>query len=128
MNIKTHIYKFTCIWLCTHVYIHNHTDIYHQLVFSILYSLCGTFLFWFFKTHEKISSSIMTVQWETLPSVILGNTHMYTSMWVPLHVYIIHTQTQTHTHTLHSHTNNINYKKKSSLCESKSNSVEQYGR
>ena len=49
---------------------------------------------------KRFQALIMTVQWETLPSVILGNTHMYTSMWVPLHVYIIHTQTQTHTHCI----------------------------
>ena len=40
-----------------------------------------------------------------LTSAILGNTHMHTSMCVPLHVYIIHMQIQTHIHTYtHSHT------------------------
>ena len=52
----------------------------------------------------------MTVQGETLPSGILGNTHMYTSMSVPWHIYIIHKQRQTH--ALHSHTNTISYKRK----------------
>lgn len=32
----------------------------------------------------------MTIQEETLPSIILGDTQMYTTMRVPLHVYIIH--------------------------------------
>ena len=70
MNIDTHVHKFTCISLCTYVYIHNHTHIYHQLVFSALGSLCEIFLFWFFKTHEKISSSkiiyiLNTQYWNT---------------------------------------------------------------
>ena len=33
--IQTHINKFICISLCTHVYIYNHTDKYNQLVFSV---------------------------------------------------------------------------------------------
>lgn len=32
----------------------------------------------------------MTIQEETLPSIILDDTQMYTTMRVPLHVYIIH--------------------------------------
>ena len=40
-----------------------------------------------------------------LTSAILGNTHMHTSMCVPLHLYIIHIQIQTHIHTYtHTHT------------------------
>ena len=127
MNIKTHIYKFTCISLCTHVYIHNHTDIYHQLVFSTLCSLCGTFLFWFFKTHEKISSSYHD---SSMGNLTFCHSRQYPHVYINVGTFacIHYTYTDTNTHTLHSHTNNINYKKKSSLCESKSNSVEQYGR
>ena len=46
-----------CILPFIHVYIHNHTHTYHQVVFNVLYSLCGSFLFWFFKSHDRISSS-----------------------------------------------------------------------
>ena len=56
MNMQAHKYKFICISLSTHVYIQNHTHICHQLVFSVIYSLSATFLFWFFKIHEKIST------------------------------------------------------------------------
>ena len=38
----------------------------------------------------------MTIQEQTLPSVILGDTQMYTTMRVPLHVYI-------HNHYKHTH-------------------------
>ena len=42
--------------------------------------------------HEDIFTFIMTIQGETLPSDILGVTHIYKSMCVSLHVSIIHTQ------------------------------------
>ena len=29
------LYKFVCALLCTHVNIHNHAHIYHQLVFIV---------------------------------------------------------------------------------------------
>ena len=62
------------------------------------------------KQHVDIITFTMTSQVETLPSAILGNTHMYTLMCVPLYVYIIRTQRQTH--RLHGHTNAISYKKR----------------
>ena len=44
MNIQTHLYKLICV-----------RRIYPRLVFSVFYSLCGTFIFWFYKTQKKIS-------------------------------------------------------------------------
>ena len=82
-----------CIYIITQIYI-----ISWYLVHYAHY--VGLFCFGSSKLMKRFQALIMTVQWETLPSVILGNTHMYTSMWVPLHVYIIHTQTQTHTHCI----------------------------
>ena len=57
--------------------------------------------------HEDLITFTLTIQRATLPSVILGNAHVYVSMCVSLHVYSIHTDTTTH--TLHSHTNTISY-------------------
>ena len=44
----------------------------------------------------------MTVQKEILPSAILGDTHLYAPICVPLHVYITHTQIQTHKNYSHT--------------------------
>ena len=52
----------------------------------------------------------MTIPGETFPSAILGNTNIYTSMYVPFYVYVISIQRQTH--TLHGYTNTISYKRK----------------
>ena len=56
MNIQTHIYKFICILLCTHVYIHNHTYT-HQVGIQHVLLVMWAFLFWFYRTQEKFSSS-----------------------------------------------------------------------
>ena len=41
----------------------------------------------------------MTIQEETLSSAIRSNNQMYTTMFVSLHVHIMHTQIQTYTYT-----------------------------
>ena len=56
MNIQVHIYKFMCILLCTHVYIHNHTYTYQVGIQHVLL-ISRAFLFWFYKTQEMFSSS-----------------------------------------------------------------------
>ena len=45
----------------------------------------------------------MKIQGKTLPSSILEDTHMHTSMCLPLYVYIIHKQIQTHTNAAQTH-------------------------
>ena len=45
----------------------------------------------------------MAIQVETLPSAILGDAHVYASICIPLHEYIMHTEIQAHTHTAQSH-------------------------
>ena len=62
------------------------------------------------KHHVDLITFTMTIQGETIPFAILGDTHVYASMCVPLQVYIVHTKIQTH--TVHSHTNTISYKRK----------------
>ena len=62
------------------------------------------------KQHVDIITFTMTIQKATSPSIILGDAHVYASMCVPLHAYIMQTEIQTH--TLHNHTNPISYKRK----------------
>ena len=40
------------------------------------------------KQHVDLITFTSTIQGATLPSVILGDAHVYASMCVPLHVYI----------------------------------------
>ena len=58
MNIEIHIYKFICILLCTHIYIHNHTYTY-----KLWYSACFTHyvgLFSFGSTQNSGKFSVST--------------------------------------------------------------------
>ena len=55
------------------------------------------------KQYVDLITFTMTIQGETLPSATLVDAHVYVSMCVPFHVYVIHTETQTRTHTAQSH-------------------------
>ena len=80
----TYTYIYICIYIYNpyaycyvHVYIHNHTYTY-QIDIQCVYSLCGAFLFWFYKTQEKLSNSkaIFILSAQGCNIIILAPIHM----------------------------------------------------